>query len=297
MYKYFLLLYFPVFMWGQKQKIQGTVMFSDHTGLSGIPVEVYNADHQRIGTVQTGAGGIFILEGFPGPSVKLVITTGDYGRVEKVVDLEKPEPDLILTLKKNEQVIEAVTMSHKKPMVKRKVDRLEFNVENSNISSLNAWEILKKTPNVTANNDVLAVKGSTGILITINDKKIMMSGDELKAFLENTQGDDIRSVEVITNPPAKYEAQGSAVLNIIMKKNKVEGYKGVLSSKYVQTQYAKGNIGLSQYYRKNKLSLMAAYYYGSGTYYREGTDYVHYQEDQTRWVSTCLLYTSPSPRD
>lgn len=286
MYKYFLLLCFPVFMWGQKQKIQGTVMFSDHTGLSGIPVEVYNADHRRIGTVQTGAGGIFILEGFPGPSVKLVITTGDYGRVEKVVDLEKPEPDLILTLKKNEQVIEAVTLSQKKPMVIRKVDRLEFNVENSNISSLNAWEILKKTPNVTANNDVLAVKGSTGILITINDKKIMMSGDELKAFLENTQGDDITSVEVITNPPAKYEAQGSAVLNIIMKKNKVEGYKGVLSSKYVQTQYAKGNIGLSQYYRKNKLSLMAAYYYGTGTYYREGTDYVHYQEDQTRWVST-----------
>ncbi len=62
-------------------------------------------------------------------------------------------------------------MTKRKPLVKRKVDRLEFNVENSNISSLNAWEILKNTPNVSVSNNVLTVKGSTGILVTINDKK------------------------------------------------------------------------------------------------------------------------------
>jgi hypothetical protein len=61
--------------------------------------------------------------------------------------------------------------------------------------------------------------------VTINDKKVMLTGDELKNLLENTQGDEIRSVEVITNPPAKYEASGSAVLNIVMKKNKIEGYR------------------------------------------------------------------------
>ncbi len=78
-------------------------------------------------------------------------------------------------------------MTKRKPVVKRKVDRLEFNVENSNISSLNAWEILKNTPGVTTNNNVLRIKGSTGILVTINDKKVMLSGDELKNLLENTQ--------------------------------------------------------------------------------------------------------------
>jgi hypothetical protein len=70
------------------------------------------------------------------------------------------------------------------------------------------------------------VKGSTGILVTINDKKIMLTGDELKNLLEKYSGDEVKSVEVITNPPAKYEAQGSAVLNIVMKKNKIEGYRG-----------------------------------------------------------------------
>jgi hypothetical protein len=83
----------------------------------------------------------------------------------------------------------------------------------------------KENPNVTVNNNVLTVKGSGGILVTINDKKVMLTGDELKNLLENTQGDEVKSIEVITNPPAKYEASGSAVLNLVMKKNKIEGYR------------------------------------------------------------------------
>jgi hypothetical protein len=63
----------------------------------------------------------------------------------------------------------------------------------------------------------------------------------------------VKSIEVITNPPAKYEASGSAVLNLVMKKNKIEGYRGIVSSKYIQTQYAKAVFGLSQYYKKEAL--------------------------------------------
>lgn len=59
-----------------------------------------------------------------------------------------------------------------------------------------------------------------------------------------------------------------------MKKNTIEGYRGIISSKYIQSQYAKEVAGISQYYKKDKLSVMASYYLGSGTYYREGTDYV-----------------------
>jgi hypothetical protein len=53
----------------------------------------------------------------------------------------------------------------------------------------------------------------------------------------------VKSVEVITNPPAKYEASGSAVLNIVLKQNKLEGYRGYISGKYVQSIYPK-ELGL-----------------------------------------------------
>lgn len=286
MYKFFLFLCFPIFMFSQKQKIEGTVSNAQNEKLSLVSIEVYNSQNILLKTVMTNENGVFTLEGIPENSVKLVIKDLEYSKFEKELDLEQQNQPLLIVLKKDIQDIQEVVMTKQKPLVKRKIDRLEFNVENSNISSLNAWEILKKTPGVTSSNDVLAIKGSQSILVTINDKKVMLTGDELKNLLENTQGGDMKSVEVITNPPAKYEASGSAVLNIVLKKNKIEGHRGVLSSKYVQSQYAKGVAGISQYYKKDKISVMGSYYRGTGTYYREGTDYVNYIEDQQRWVST-----------
>ncbi|KFF11574.1 TonB-dependent receptor [Chryseobacterium soli] len=285
MYKLLVFLFLPILMFSQQQKIEGTVTNAQNEKLALVSVEVFNSENTLLKTLTTNENGGFTLEGISEKTIKLVIKDLEYGTVEKNVDMEKQD-ELQIVLKKEIQEIQEVVMTRQKPVVKRKIDRLEFNVENSNISSLNAWEILKKTPGVTAGNDVLAIKGSQSILVTINDKKVMLTGDELKSLLENTQGDEVKSVEVITNPPAKYEASGSAVLNIVLKKNKIEGYRGVLYSKYVQSQYAKGVAGLSQYYKKDKLSVMGSYYRGTGTYYREGTDYVNYIEDQTRWIST-----------
>lgn len=286
MYKFFILLFFPVLLFSQKHTIQGTVTDGQNQKLPLVSVEIYGSQNALIKTLTTDQNGFFILENIDDKSVKLVIKDLEYARAEKTLNLEAENGPLQIVLKKEVQDIQEVVMTRQKPLVKRKIDRLEFNVENSNISSLNAWEIIKKTPGVTAGNDVLAIKGSQSILVTINDKRVMLTGDELKNLLENTQGDEVKSVEVITNPPAKYEASGSAVLNIVMKKNKIEGYRGTITSKYIQSQYAKGLAGISQYYKKNRLSVMAGYYFGSGTYYREGTDYVNYAEDQTQWIST-----------
>ena len=286
MYKFLILLFFPVLLFSQKHTIQGTVTNTQNEKLPLVSVEVYNSQNALIKTLTTDQNGFFMLENIDDKSVKLIIKDLEYTQAEKTLNLEIENGALQIVLKKEVQDIQEVVMTRQKPLVKRKIDRLEFNVENSNISSLNAWEIIKKTPGVTAGNDVLAIKGSQSILVTINDKRVMLTGDELKNLLENTQGDEVKSVEVITNPPAKYEASGSAVLNIVMKKNKIEGYRGTITSKYIQSQYAKGLAGISQYYKKNGLSVMANYYFGSGTYYREGTDYVNYAEDQTRWIST-----------
>lgn len=273
-------------VFAQKQKLAGTVMNTENEKLSAVIIGMYNSGNELISELKTDGKGGFTFEGLSEQHVKLVVKREGYLVYEKNLNLENAEPLQIILKKEGVKEIEEVVMTKRKPLVKRKVDRLEFNVENSNISSLNAWEILKNTPNVSVNNSVLTVKGSTGILVTINDKKVMLTGDELKNLLENTQGDDVKSIEVITNPPAKYEAAGSAVLNIVMKKNKIEGYRGILSSKYVQTQYAKAVFGLSQYYKKDKLSVMASYYKGMGRYFREGLDYVNYPESQTRWEST-----------
>lgn len=225
-------------LFSQKQKIEGTVVNIQNEKLSLVTIEIYDSQNILIKKLITDQSGEFSFDGISVASIKLIFTDLEYDQFEEIIDLAKYNKPLKIILKKNIQDIEEVVMIKQKPIVTRKIDRLSFNVENSNISSLNAWEILKKTPGVSVNNNnALTIKGSQSILVTINDKKVMLTGDELKNLLENTQGEDLKSVEVITNPPAKYEASGSAVLNIIMKKNTIEGYRGIISSKYIQSQY------------------------------------------------------------
>ncbi|WP_343535541.1 outer membrane beta-barrel family protein [Pedobacter sp.] len=182
-------------------------------------------------------------------------------------------------------VLNTVSVSGKKPLLKRKADRLEFNIENTPLQNLSGWDILKNTPNVVVKNEELTIRGSSQILVTINDKKTLMSQEQLKAFLENTDGKNISSIEVITNPPAKYEAQGGAVLNIKMKQNKLLGYKGTLSSRYHQSIYAKGRLGLAQSFNTDKLQVSGNYDFVSGNYVRKNFDVVIFDNNNTRWES------------
>lgn len=285
MKKLLLALCFPVMAFSQLFKINGKIINEKNENISEVKIEVFDQKNSLLQTTNTDENGNFNLEEISENQVKLVINDLEYKKFEEEIDLSKSNQTLKIVLQKDISDIEGVVINKQKPLIKRKIDRLEFNVENSNISSLNAWEILKKTPGIVFSNDVFKIKGSSAILVTINDKRVMLTGNELKNLLENTQGNDIKSVEVITNPPAKYEASGSAVLNIVMKKNNLEGYRGTVVTKYVQTQYAKGLTGISQYYKKGKISLMGSYYRGFGDYYREGTDYVHYLEDKTMWIS------------
>jgi hypothetical protein len=146
---------------------------------------------------------------------------------------------------------------------------LEFNIDKTPLQNLNAWDILKSTPNILVKNEELSVRGNSQIIVTINDKKTLMTQEQLKQLLENTDGNNVSSVEVITNPPAKYEAQGSAIINIKMKQNVLSGYKGRISTRYTQATYAKGLIGTSQSYNTDKWQLTGNYNFVTGDYVRK----------------------------
>jgi len=284
MKKILLVLCFPIVAFAQQQKIEGKVTNEENQSVSQAKIEIYDTDNVLIKTLLSNEQGIFIIEGIAGNQVKLIVNDVEYNGFERQIDLLQPNQVIDIKLKKAAvSDIEEVAIIKKKPVIKRKIDRLEFNVENSNISNLSAWAILKKTPGVVFSNNEFKIKGSSDILITINDKKVIVTGEELKTLLENTQGSDVKSIEVITNPPAKYEASGSAVLNFVMKENKLEGYRGYFSAKYEQSIYAKNTETIAQYYQKRKLSAMASYTRGAGTYYRAQNTYIYYPEDQTTW--------------
>ncbi|MBB6333184.1 outer membrane receptor protein involved in Fe transport [Chryseobacterium sediminis] len=142
----------------------------------------------------------------------------------------------------NVNKIEAVTVNGKKVLVERKVDRLVYNVQNSMLSQgSSGTEVLAGTPllQVDENKGLLSIVGKNGVSVMVNDRMLNLSGAELINYLRNLRSENILKIEVITTPPAKYEAQGnSGIINIVLKKNQNLGWSGYLNTNYAQKTYA-----------------------------------------------------------
>ena len=151
-----------------------------------------------------------------------------------------------------------VTVTSNRPVVERKVDRIVFNVENTVISQNSSWDILRQTPGVIVLNDELQVRNQA-TTVYVNNRKVQLSSEEVRNLLENYQGENIKSVEVIYNPPASYDAEGGSILNIITSKNVSLGYKGNINAGYTQGVFPKYNFGTSHFYKTDKLNVNASY--------------------------------------
>ncbi len=166
--------------------------------------------------------------------------------------------DLVMSI--DQEQLDAVTVTAKRPTVQRKPDRIIFNVENTSVSTGNAAQILRSTPGIFEMNGSYTVKGSTA-QVYINNKRVFLTDDELQQLLNGYNGDNVKSVEVIFNPPAMYDADGGAVINIITSKNVSLGYKGSVTGNWQIDEFAKYQIGTSQFYKKDWLSVYANYNY------------------------------------
>ena len=171
-----------------------------------------------------------------------------------------------------------VTVMGNRPAVDRKVDRIVFNVENTVLSQNNSWDILRQTPGVIVMNDELKVRNQA-TTVYINNRKVQLSSEEVRNLLENYQGENIKSVEVIYNPPASFDAEGGSVLNIITSKNVSLGYKGNVSAGYTQGIFPKYNFGSSHFYKTDKLNLNAMYGYAPKKEFKNTLNEINYRDN------------------
>jgi len=166
-----------------------------------------------------------------------------------------------------EKQIEHIEIVTKKKLVERKIDRLVFNVENSiSATGGDALDALKVTPGIRVLNDKISMIGKSGMIVMVDDKVIKLSGDDLIGFLKTIPSDNIKSIEVITVPPAKYEAQGnSGIINIKLNKVKQNSWNSSVRSTYTQTTYPAGTLGGNFNYNKDKISVESDLGYTNGS--------------------------------
>lgn len=169
--------------------------------------------------------------------------------------IENPAPPV----EKGEKNLEAVTVTGKKKIFERKVDRLVYNVENSVASQgVDGMEALSKTPLLRVKDEAITIAGKGNVAVLVNDRPLNLSGQDLSNYLKSLRSDDIQRIEVITTPPAKYAAEGSSgLINIVLKKNTKIGWNGTIRvGGRVQNKFSYNN-GATFNYQGKKLSLTA----------------------------------------
>jgi len=204
----------------------------------------------------TSEGGLFLIKS-KGPNVSVEVSFIGYTSVvidevsfqDKVADLG------MIKLGEDAQALDEVVITGEKSTTEFKLDKRVFNV-GTDLSSTgaSALEVLNNVPSVNVNIEgQISLRGASGVQILIDGKPSILA-DQAGNALGTITADMIEKVEVITNPSAKYEAEGTAgIINIVLKKNEKTGLNGSIS---VNTGYPQNHsVGLSLNRRTEKFNL------------------------------------------
>src|SRR6185295_10895845 len=196
--------------------------------------------------------GRFTIPKVPNGTYRLLVSFIGYENVTLdniVISYKKSTVEVgAIKMASTSKELEAVVVEGQRQLVEEKVDRTIYNAENDQTSKGgDATDVLKRVPMLSVDMDGnVSLRGNSNIRVLINNKPSTITATSVADALKQIPADQIKTVEVITSPSAKYDAEGSAgIINIITKKNNMEGF----------TLNADGSAG----YRGSNLSLNGAY--------------------------------------
>lgn len=172
---------------------------------------------------------------------------------------------LVVTGKELEQVV----VQAKPNLIELSGNNIVYNVSKSiDAQGISALEALKKAPGISVNNDNnIMLNGRGGALITIDGKQTYLSGKEIADLLKTMPASEIKSIEIINSPTAKYDAAGTAgIINIKTLKSQVKGFNATVTTGLAYGVSVKQNLDLAFNYRKNKFNIYGAYNHFFGNY-------------------------------
>ncbi len=262
-----LLLLTSATFFSQAQQINGLVKDESGQPLNGATVSLIKAkDSSIIKLAVTITAGTYNFSGISKGNYKVLLTSIGYAPVFSANfpfnsdDVTVPEFKLSRIMGN----LTTVNVTAKKPMVEVKADKTILNVDGTiNAIGSNALELLRKSPGVLFDkDDNISLSGKNGVQIYIDGRSTPLSGTDLANYLKTLQSSQIESIELITNPSAKYDAAGNAgIINIRLLKNKTLGANGSVNAGWNIGITPKYNTGASLNYRNKNINIFSTYNY------------------------------------
>ena len=257
----FFLAFSPSECFSQTFQISGQV-----TDESGEPVDyayiifMQPSDSTYLDGCMSDTAGVFSIRRAKGKYILQAKHLG-YLDVYKNIELNSDMNLGKLVLQTNTVDMKEITVVASRPIVKREVDRLVFDAENSvSAHGANALELLQEVPGLRADNNSISVIGKGEVKVFINDRETKLSEESLMDLLRSYQAEEISKVEVITTPPARYDAAGNTgIVNLVLKKKPKDYFGGVFSSTEYYESYKDIDLGYTDVsaninFNKNKIS-------------------------------------------
>jgi outer membrane receptor protein involved in Fe transport len=241
-------------------KLSGIVIDEDSEPVPYATISVINTANDKLveGTIADNDGK-WVIKNIPEGDFKVTITFIGYAAITKgpfKVTGKGESYDLgktVLTSSATE--LEQVVIKGQRELIEDKVDRIVYNAsQDLTTKGGNASDVLRRVPLLSVDLDGnVSLRGSSNITVLIDGKPSTITAGNLADALKQIPADEIESVEVITSPSARFDAEGTGgIINIITKKNNLEG--GTLSVN-TAAGYRGANLGISAGYRTGKLGL------------------------------------------
>lgn len=223
-------------------------------------------DSSLIKGTLTSETGSYTLENIPNGSYRLrfsaigfvTLTTNNFS-----FPLSRDEVSNTYVLLEDVQHLDEIVVVGEKPLYEQQIDRTVVNVESSVMTKgSSALQVLERSPGVFVDmrNGTIAMNGKSGVMIMLNGKIIRMPMADLIAMLSGTTANDIEKIELITTPPAKYDADGTAgLINIVTKKKEGTGTTGSMSLSAGWGWQEKGTASMNIGYGSKRTNVFASY--------------------------------------
>jgi outer membrane receptor protein involved in Fe transport len=291
---------FSFFLFAQDRpgKISGTVTNSNNTPVESATIQLINAtDKKLVKTDVTDKAGHFSFEKIrEGKYLVNITAIGFAKKITEPVEITSSNPAAIIPaiqLDIQAKGLDEVKVTAIKPFIEQKLDRTVVNVDASpSNAGATALEVLEKSPGVTVDNDGnISLKGKQGVIVMLDGKPTYLSAADLANILRNMPASALETIEIMTNPSAKYDASGNAgLINIRTKKSRAKGSNGSISTGTIESLFKdkgktellhKQSVSVNYNYRKNKTNLFGNFVYN----YREGRNLLdftslYYRDDR-----------------
>ena len=257
--------------------IKGKIKNKNNINLEFATVSLYNnKDNSLVEGTITNSKGKFLFTDIIEGNYRIEISFIGYKDTSIVINKTTNNINNNINtiyLKQDAKLLSEINIEDRKLIYEAKIDKIIYNAENDlNETENNATDVLRKTPLVSVDlEDNISLRGSRNIKFLVNGKASSFFSSDVNTALQMIPADEIKSIEVITSPGAKFDGDGDAgIINIVTKKKRIDGYKASIRTN-IGSKTLSYNTNFNTGKGKTGFSIRAGSY-GSGLSMREGYD-------------------------